>query len=163
LPVGRGLELGSSGAYGAQDGQPDDTLRQWHYGFDLRVDVGPFLLEGEWVQGRAPGAAGPVIEGGADVACARAACLKYKAAYASLAWFATAHFTPYVRADYRDAVHRSGDVFVYVTDAARVTGGVRARLGTYVFLKAEYVSNIELGRVPRFANDVLATSLVLSY
>ena len=163
FPFGRGLELGASGSLGAQDGQRDDALYQWHYGFDLRVDWNAFLLEAEWVQGRAPGEDAPLVGDGPDVACAGAPCLRYRGAYGLVGWSAWPRVTPYLRVDWRDALHRDGAHFVYLSDSLRVTGGVRVRLGTYVTAKLEYVSNHELGLVPSFANDVLTTSLILSY
>lgn len=163
FPVGRGIEVGASGAAGAQDDQPENSPVQWHYGFDLRVDWKAFLLEAEWVKGKAPGADGPVVADGADVECARAPCLRYRGAYGLLAWSASPRWLPYLRVDWREATHRDGARFVYVSDALRWTVGVRVRLGTYVAAKAELVSNHELGAVPSFANDVVTTSLVLSY
>ncbi len=164
LPIGRGIEVGVSGALGAQDEQPDDALWQWHGGADLHVDWGDFLLEAEWVKGRAPGAPLPgAAPGDLAAACGVAACLRYRGAYGQLAWFASPRLTPYARIDWRDAEHRDGDEFLYVADGWRATVGVRARLGVYVMAKAEYVAVRELGLVPYIPNDVFTTSLVLSY
>ena len=70
---------------------------------------------------------------------------------------------PYARVDWRDAFHRDGQSFVYVSDLVRVTGGLRLDLGRYVILKAEYTYNHELDRIPQFANDVLTTSALVVY
>jgi hypothetical protein len=68
---------------------------------------------------------------------------------------------PYVRVDWRDAFHRSGDSFVYITDLMRITGGLRLELGASVILKAEYTYVRELGHVPQFPDDVFTSSLVV--
>jgi len=163
FPVGRGIELGASGAVGAQDEQPDESLVQWHYGLDLRIDWKAFLLEAEWVKGRAPGAGGPEVGDGPDVDCALAPCLRYRGAYGLLAWSASPRLLPYVRVDWRDALHRDGARFVYRSDGLRLTAGVRVRLSTYVAAKLELVSNHELGDLPSFDNDLVTSSLLISF
>ena len=67
---------------------------------------------------------------------------------------------PYARVDWRQALHRSGASFVYNSNTLRVTPGVRFDAGAHVIIKAEYVVNLELGRIPRIPNDVLTLSLV---
>lgn len=71
--------------------------------------------------------------------------------------------TPYARVDGRDAWHRSGDSFVYITTLMRTTGGLHFEIGTNLILKAEYTHVIELGRVPQFADDVATSSFVVKY
>jgi hypothetical protein len=158
FPLGSGLEFGASGAYGAQDLQGDDAVAQWHYGFDVHLDWKDVLLTGEFVQGRAPGAATS-----GDVRCGGAPCLRYKGAYGQLGYRLTNWLTPYVRVDWRDALHESGASFVYVSDLARVTPGVHFEFGTNVIVKAEYTWNRELGRIPQFPNDVVTSALVVKY
>jgi hypothetical protein len=154
------LELGVSGAYGVQDQQPDPSVRQWHTGVDLHGSIGDveYAIEGVW--GKAPGktsaTAGPAV-------CDVAACLGYKAAYALVAWRASNTWVPYLRADWRDALHRNGANFVYVSQLARATVGVRAEIGDAVIVKAEYTFNHELGDIPQFPDDILTTSLVVKY
>jgi hypothetical protein len=153
--VGAGLELGASGQLGAQDLQPADDVYQWQYGFDVHLDVRGVDLAAEFVTGRVDGATAP---GGAE--CGSAPCLDFKAAYGLLGYRALNWLMPYVRVDWRDALHRSGASFVYVSKLVRVTPGVRFDLGTHVAIKAEYTINRELGPIPQFDNDVLSTSVV---
>ena len=154
------LELGVSGAYGAQDQQSDDSVRQWHTGVDLHGEVGDVEYAAEGVWGHAPGktsaTAGPAV-------CDIAACLAYKAAYALIGWRASNTWIPYVRADWRDALHQNGANFVYVSKLARATVGVRAEIGDAVIFKAEYTFNHELGAIPQFPDDILTTSLVVKF
>src|SRR4029079_15027742 len=49
------LDLGASGAYGAQDFQTTDDIKQWHYGFDAHVDWHDIDFTAEFVQGHALG------------------------------------------------------------------------------------------------------------
>lgn len=156
FPVGAGLEIGASGAVGVQDQQPDSDVLQWHYGFDLHLDWHGVDVQAEFVQGRASGktsASGP--------ACDEAQCLDYRGAYGLVAYRVTNWLMPYVRVDFREALHQSGASFVYISDVVRVTGGLRLELGTHVIIKAEYTHLREVGRVPEFPDDVLTTSLVV--
>ena len=158
LPVGSGIELGGSGAYGAQDQQPQRDLAQWHAGADLHAELHDFDLRAEYVQGRAPGRADE-----AGLPCGAAPCLKYKGAYGQLALRASNAIIPYVRVDWRDARHRDGASFVYESQLMRATGGLRVELGTSAIVKAEYTLNHELGRLPQIPNDVFTSSLVIKY
>ena len=150
--------MGASGAFGAQDLQVDDDVYQWHYGADLRLEWHDLELSAEYVQGQAEGK----TEDG-EAPCGLAPCLTFKGAYGLLGYRATNALMPYVRVDWRDALHQSGASFVYVSDLARATFGMRVELGTATVLKLEYTVNRELGRVPAFANDVLTSSLVLRF
>lgn len=156
FPVGAGLEIGASGAVGVQDQQPDSDVLQWHYGFDLHLDWRGVDVQAEFVQGRATGktsAGGPP--------CDEAQCLEYRGAYGLVAYRVTNWLMPYVRVDFREALHQSGASFVYISDVVRVTGGLRFELGTHVIIKGEYTHLREVGRVPEFPDDVLTTSLVV--
>lgn len=158
LPVGAGLELGASGSIGVQDQQADSNVLQWHYGFDLHLDVRGFELQAEFVMGRASGkTVSP------SVSCDEAPCLEYKGAYGLAAYRVTNWLMPYVRVDFRQAVHQSGASFVYQSNAMRFTGGLRFELGTAVIVKAEYTHVRELERVPEFPNDVMTSSLLIKY
>src|SRR5581483_8136519 len=112
IPVGAGLELGFSGAYGAQDFQKAEDVPQWHYGFDLHFEIRGFDLRGEFVSGSAEGRdlTQPMF-----TQCGTAPCLHYKGAYGQIAYRMLNWLMPYVRVDWRDAFHRDGDSFVYVT------------------------------------------------
>ena len=158
IPVGAGLEIGVSGAGGVQDQQADNGVLQWHYGFDAHLDVRGFELQAEFVQGLANG---KTSEGG--VRCDEAQCLEYKGAYGLIAYRVTNWLMPYVRTDWREALHQNGANFVYITDLVRITGGLRFEIGNYVIVKAEYTHLREIGRVPEFPDDVLTTSLVIKH
>jgi hypothetical protein len=127
-------------------------------GADVHVDMHDVEFTAEYVQGKAPGR---TTDGVPDGSCDLAPCLTYKAAYGQIAYRLTNTFTPYVRSDWRDALHRSGASFVYIADLVRFTVGIRAEIGTRMIWKLEATKNRELGAVPQFPDDVLATSLVL--
>jgi hypothetical protein len=158
LPVGAGLEVGASGAIGAQDAQGDDGTLQWHAGGDLHLAWGDLDVAAEYVKGKAEGATEPGMP-----RCNVAACLDYQGAYALVGWRATNWLVPYARVDWRDAHHFHGASFIYISELLRVTAGVRLELGTAVIVKAEYTVNRELGRIPEFANDIMTSSLVVKY
>jgi len=152
------VDLGVSGAWGAQDLQPDDGVYQWHVGGDLHVDWHDLELTAELVHGRANGKTSP---GGPH--CDTAACIHYTGAYGLVGYRITNVLEPFARVDWRDAVHQSGASFVYISQLARLTLGLRAELGPHVIAKAEGTFNRELGRLPQFPDDVFTTSLVLTY
>ncbi len=153
--VGAGLELGASGQYGAQDLQPEDDVRQWQYGFDGHLDLRGLEVTGEFVLGRVDGQTAP-----GDFECGLAPCLRYRGAYGLAGYRATNWLMPYVRVDWRRALHQSGASFAYVSRALRFTPGARFDLGTHIAIKMEYTINRELRPIPQFQNDVLTTSLV---
>ncbi len=159
LPVGAGLELGASGAFGAQDFQLSDSVYQWHVGGDLHFEMRGVDVRAELVSGSAAGKNG--TNGALLVPCGDAPCLHYKGAYGQVAYRVLNWLMPYVRLDWRDAFHRNGDSFVYITDELRFTGGVRVELGSHVIAKAEYTMVREMGRLPQFPDDVFTSSLVL--
>ncbi|MBA3392610.1 MAG: outer membrane beta-barrel protein, partial [Deltaproteobacteria bacterium] len=156
------VEVGASGALGAQDVQPANDVYQWHVGADLHVDYKDVELTAEYVQGKARG---DTTQAGAmsGAHCDLAPCIRYKSAYGLVGYRLTNMFVPYLRVDWRDALHRSGASFVYVSQLLRGTAGVRAEIGERVIWKLEGTTNRELGRIPRFPNDVLTTSLVIKY
>jgi hypothetical protein len=160
LPVGAGLEIGVSAAYGAQAFQTDDSVSQYQYGADISLDWHDILVSGEFVHGEADGS--PDID--SPQPCSVAPCLHFTGAYGLLGYRLFNWLTPYARVDGRDAVHRSGTSFVYITSEMRTTGGLHFELGTNVILKGEYTHIFELGRVPQsVGNDVATSSLVLKY
>ena len=150
-------EIGVSGAFGAQDFQPDNGVYQWHVGADLHVDVADVEITAEYVQGKANGD----TTAGMLARCDLAPCLDYKGAYGQVAYRLTNTFIPYARVDWRDALHEAGASFVYISELVRATVGLRAEIGTRVIVKLEGTLNAELGRVPQFPNDVLTSSLVI--
>jgi len=116
------------------------------------------VLSAEYVRGRARGETEP-----GQPTCNLAPCLRYQGAYGRLGYRATNWLVPYVRVDWRDALHRFGADFVYVSELIRGTAGVHLELGPHVTLKAEYTLNRELGRIPQFANDVFTSSAVVEF
>jgi Putative beta-barrel porin-2, OmpL-like. bbp2 len=154
----RGAELGVSGSYGAQDRQASDDVRQWMYAVDFHLHRHDLVLRGEFVNGRAKGETEPGLQ-----PCNLAPCLRFKGAYGLLGYRLTNIVMPYVRVDWRDALHRNGASFVYISQVGRATAGLRLALTQNLVVKAEYTYNHELGRAPLFNDDVLTSSLVVTY
>ncbi|MEZ4385863.1 MAG: bZIP transcription factor [Nannocystaceae bacterium] len=155
IPVGGGLEIGASGAFGAQDLQPSDRVYQWQYGADLHLEAKGVELTGEFIMGDLQGeteSAGP--------ACGLAPCLNFKGAYGLIGYRALNWMIPYFRTDWRSAVHTSGASFVYHSDALRFTPGFRFEVGTNVIMKVEYTVNREIAGLPAIPNDIFTTSVV---
>jgi hypothetical protein len=159
LPFGHDFEVGVSGMVGAQDGQPDDNLYEWMYGVDVHFHRNDFVFRAEFVQGHAPGK----TDLGSPTHCDLAPCLSFKGAYGLVGYRLTNIIMPYVRVDWRDALHESGASFVYISKLWRETSGIRFALNERMTLKAEYTVNRELGRLPQIANDVFTSSLVVTY
>ncbi|MDB4955124.1 MAG: uncharacterized protein JWO36_2693 [Myxococcales bacterium] len=152
------LDLGVSGAFGAQDLQVDDNVYQWHVGADMHLEWKDLELTAELVHGRADGKTS-IIGPHCDVA----PCIHYTGAYGLLAYRVSNLLIPYARVDWRDALHESGASFVYISQLVRATVGLRTEIGTHVIVKAEGTVNRELGRIPQFPDDVFTTSLVIKY
>jgi hypothetical protein len=158
IPGAAHFELGTSGAYGAQDLQTSDSVHQWHYGFDAHLDWRDIEMNAEFVQGHALGRTEP-----GQLPCNAAPCLTYRGAYAQIGYRVNNWLIPYTRWDIRDALHQKGGDFVYISQLTRVTAGVRLELGTNVIIKADYTVNQELGRIPKIDNDVLTSAFVVKY
>jgi hypothetical protein len=154
------VEIGLSGAWGAQDFQPDNDVVQWHWGADLHAELGDLELTVEAVHGRAKG---KTSTGAMSTRCDEAPCLKYTGGYVQAAYRLTNTWIPYVRADYRDAYHWSGASFVYLSDLWRATVGVRAEIGTRLIWKIEATKNTEIEIPYQIPNDVATTSFVIKY
>lgn len=158
FPVGAGLEFGASGAYGAQDNQTSDGVKQYHYGGDLRLLWGDLDVAAEALAGKALGQSEP-----GEAPCGIAPCLEYRGAYGQLGYRLRNWLMPYFRADWRRALHQSGASFLYFSDAERFTGGVRLEIGTALIVKAEYTRVREIAPVPDFPDDVFTSALVVKY
>jgi hypothetical protein len=154
----RGVEIGVSGSYGAQDQQTSDSTIQWLYGVDFHLHRQNLVVRGEFVQGRAKGETE-----NASTPCDLAPCLQFKGAYGLAGYRITNIVMPYVRVDWRNALHRNGASFVYISQLARLTSGLRLNLTQNLVFKGEYTVNYELGRAPQFRNDIFTSSLVISY
>jgi hypothetical protein len=156
LPVGQGLEVGVSGAVGPQDNQPSNDIAQWHLGFDAQLrDLHGWDVAAEYVQGLQQGQT-------MLVPCDVAPCLSYKGAYVLVDRRVNDWLTPYVRVDWRSAVHQHGADFVYESHVARATVGAHIEMTSRILAKLEYTFNHELDGIPQFADDVLTTSLVVA-
>ena len=158
LPLTGDLELGVSGTYGAQDNQPSDDTKQWMYGVDAHYHRDDLVVRAEFIHGRAKGETEP-----GEARCGLAPCLRFTGAYGLLGYRVTNIVMPYVRVDWRDALHQSGASFVYISELVRITPGLRLAFTDRLIVKAEYTVNRELGRIPQFPNDVFTTSLVVKY
>lgn len=149
------LRLAGSGSFGAQDLQPRDDVYQRLYGFDVGFEWRDLALVWELASVRAEGQTNP---GG--VQCDVHPCLESMSTYGLVSYRVLAWLVPYFRAEYRDAVHRYGTQFAYVTQGVRLTPGVNLPVTPHVTIKAEYAANLEVGRIPSFANDVFTSSVV---
>ena len=156
LDVGQGLEIGVSGAVGPQTGQSDLGIAQWHVGLDARLfDLEGWQVSAEYVQG--------LQQGKTEMTpCDIAPCLTYKGAYLMVDKLVNPHFTPYVRVDWRDAVHQSGVQFVYESHVIRATFGVQLAMTSRILGKIEYTFNHELDGIPQFADDIVTSSIVVA-
>jgi Putative beta-barrel porin-2, OmpL-like. bbp2 len=166
FPIGEKLWVGASTMVGPQDGQSRLAIHQWHYGVDAKLhNLDGWSFVAEFVQGKQQGSTtgNPVQDAmiGEDrPRCDLAPCLTYKGAYLLVDRKVTDWLQPYVRTDWRDAVHRNGAQFVYESHTVRSTIGVHFGTGS-VIGKVEYTWNRELG-VPQFPHDVITSSLVVS-
>ena len=125
---------------------------------DARVDdLHDLELQAEYVRGEAPGEQVP-----GQAPCGVVACLRYQGAYLLVGWRARNWIEPYVRVDWRDALHRHGVDFVYVSKLARATAGARFEVTRRASAKVEYTHDAELDPIPSFANDVVTAALVVS-
>ena len=158
FPVGAGLEIGASGELGAQDLQPSEGQLHWQYGADLRLVIRGLELTAEFVQVRIQGKTARGRQ-----RCGEAPCLQAMGAYGLLGYHITRWMMPYVRTDWRDALHEGGASFVYIAKLVRVTSGLRFDVDPHVAIKAEYTFNGALGRIPQFHNDVFTSSLVARF
>ncbi|MDB4958078.1 MAG: uncharacterized protein JWO36_5647 [Myxococcales bacterium] len=157
FPLGQGLEVGVSGAIGPQDNQPDPGIAQWHVGLDIQLrDLHDFDVAAELVQGSQDGS--PM----SGITCGGAPCLTYKGGYALVAHRVNSWLTPYVRVDFRNAIHLKGADFVYESHTLRSTVGARFAMTSRVLAKIEYTINREINGVPEFNDDVLTSSLVVA-
>lgn len=152
------LELGVSGAFGAQDNQTSEKVYQWLVGADIHYKRHDLVIRGEYVQGRAEGDTAP---GG--LPCGLTQCLEFRGAYGLAGYRVTNVIMPFVRIDWRDALHENGASFVYISELIRGTAGLNLVIGPRLIIKGQYTVNRELGRLPQFPNDVFASSMVIKY
>lgn len=154
LPLGNmKLEIGFSGQYGTTDFVPNGGDAAHLIGVDAELSSPRFAVRAQWMQGEMPGD---------DSARAYELDL-HSSGYAEIAYLVTPMIGVLVRGDLRDARVALGDERLYLTKSWRATGGLRLVLNPRMLVKAEYLHNGEYGGVPNFANDVVTSSLVLSY
>lgn len=151
LKGGGRLELGISHERGAQDRQRDDEIIEQQFGADAAFERDGLEVRAEYVDGISPGRG---AEG--------APRLTFQGGHLEASYAANNEITPYLRWEYRDAVHVA-PAFAYVIDVSRWTAGCRVTLGARWTLKAEYLHNLEHGPVPRIDNDVFTTSQVMTF
>jgi hypothetical protein len=87
--------------------------------------------------------------------------LTYKGAYLLIDRYVTPKLIPYVRFDWRSAVHIRGTEFVYESHTFRTTVGAQLEMTSQIIGKLEYTYNRELGGIPQFPDDIVTTSLVV--
>src|SRR5690606_7390699 len=151
--AGDRIELGVSGEWGAQDNDTRSDREVWFVGADLQYLSTDFSLKAQVMRGEAPGS----LDGAAwalDLS---------PSGYLELDWQAHSRLGVLLRADLRDAFVHFGTERAYRTHQARFTGGLRWLFNPHVIAKAEYYHNRELGGIEQFANDMVTSSLLLSY
>jgi len=147
------LEFGVSGEIGAQDNDRRGDREIWFAGADAQYQGTDLALKAQLMMGESPGSSEQAVW---------ALDLK-PSGYVELDWQAHAQFGLSLRGDWRNAFVHRGSERAYVTQQARLTGGVRWQFNPHVIVKAEYFHNQELGKVDQFDNDMFTSSLLLVY
>jgi hypothetical protein len=158
-PFGFDLEVGFSGAFGAQDRAHSNDGRLWFYGPDLLATLGPVDVKAQFLKGKSPGRPAEDVYG-----------LNLKGgAYLEMDWMITPWLGVLGRGEYRDAFVWQGDPAspeganrAYLTKSWRGTLGTRVVFNDRIVLKAEYLRNGEYGGIPEIRNDMFTSSLVFS-
>ena len=160
------LELGFSGLYGAQDRALDSRHPIWFAGADLQVSWSRLWLAAEFLRGSSDGEVGPAI----DLAHRVYGLRLNNGGYVQLVgavWRVRRRSGPRgvarcVRLARRSDAARGAER-LYVTKSWRLTGGLRFAISERVVAKIEYLHNGEYGGVPPIPNDVLTSSVVMTY
>ncbi|MFZ5470979.1 MAG: outer membrane beta-barrel protein [Myxococcota bacterium] len=150
LPLPFFLEVGASGQYGAQDGQPDENVPQWMFGFDAKLAVGDVIVRGEYLRTRAQGG------GLSEAPVLRAEGFYVDASYQFLPWFGVL-----ARVDHRNAFLLA-ETNLYLTNVSRVTAGLRFDINFHLIAKVEYLRVQEMSG-PELDDDVFTSSLILRF
>ena len=160
------LELGVSGLYGAQDRALDSRHPIWFAGADLQLSWRSVSLAAEYLRGSSEGEVGAAFDPAHRVYGLRL----NNGGYVQLISRLSSRVGVLVRAELRDAFVWLGDPTLpegaerlYVTKSWRLTGGVRVVVSDRIVAKIEYLHNGEYGGVPPIPNDVLTSSVVMSY
>ncbi len=144
------VEAGYSALYGAQDLQPDESLRQWQWGVDLRVELRDLAIRAEYLEARADGG------GIANAPFLVAQGFYGEATYRFLPWLAFG-----ARLDWRKArlyAHPN----LYVSNVRRGSFALRFDITFNVIAKLEYLSVRELSGVT-IQGDVFTSSLIFRF
>lgn len=151
--TGHRLEVGFSGVWGPQDRATNNEEPMWFVGVDLQYRTAEFALKAQWMRGGADGLADQRVWG-----------LELNdSGYVEVNWMVLPYLGLIGRAGLRDAIVTLTDERLYLTKSYRLTGGVRAVLNEHIAMKAEYLHNREYGNIAEFQNDIITTSLVVSY
>ena len=150
---GHRLEIGLSGAWGAQDRASNSAGAMWFVGADMQYLGTNFALKGQWMRGRSPGRPDD-LTWGLELG---------DSGYLELDWMFLPYLGAIVRGGLRDAFVDLTNERAYLTKGIRITGGLRAVFGPGMVLKVEYLHNREYGGIAEFTNDIVTTSLVASY
>lgn len=158
------LKLGGSALRGPRNDQRDADRQQRMEALDARLYLAGFTLAGELVRvaedagGRAEKFTG--LGPGAFASGFRARGFWVQASYRVLLELGPlSAITPYLRVGQRWARFEG----LQPIEVRRLTAGARLDFGPQVALKGEWLKNDELLGAPTVANDVVTTSLVLSY
>jgi hypothetical protein len=165
-PLPFALELGVSAEYGSQDRALDSEDALWFVGLDLQAQLGPVTLKAEWLRGEGTGERAQVY-----TEPHRPWGLTLRSGgYAELDVRLPGQLGALVRVEHRDADVRLGNPAaaggaerLYITRGWRLTVGARWAVSHRVVVKGEFLKNGEYGGVPGIRNDVVTSSLVLSY
>lgn len=154
LPIpGGDVEVGVSGAYGAQDRALDSASAMWFAGVDLIAHAGPIDLKGQYLRGGADGRPQDRVYG---LKLRRAAYLE-----------ADVRVSPVIgllaRGELRDALVWLADERAYLTKSWRAVGGLRLDFTERLVGKVEVLHNGEYGGIPAIRNDVVTSSLLIVY
>ena len=151
------LEVGGSGAYGAQDRATNSRRPMWFVGVDLLARIASLDVKAQWLKGRADGWPPEQVFG----------LNLHNGGYLELDWMVTPFIGLLGRGEFRDAFVWLGDSLsdpganrAYLTKSWRATGGCRIVFSERVVLKAEYLHNGEYGGIPQIPNDVFTSSIV---
>ena len=139
----------------------------WFAGVDLLGHFGPVDVKAQYLQGRSKGESldrvyDPIYRPyGLDLK---------NGAYLEVDWMVTPLIGVWARGELRDALVWLGNPAaaaatdrLYITKSWRAVAGAKAVINEHVAVKAEYLHNGEYGGMPQIANDVLTSSLVLTY
>jgi hypothetical protein len=166
IAPGRRVELGLSGAYGAQDHALSSSGALWFAGADLQAHLGRLEIKAEWLTARGPGETQAVY----DPAHRPYGLRLNVGAYLEADLMVTSKLGLLGRAEVRDARVWLGDPDgsmggdrLYITKNWRATFGARYVANEHVVVKAEYLHNGEYGGVPQIRDDVFTSSLILAF